>query len=124
MVNLCIYVCRPRKKESCRIRYHCFESQVMFFAQTEGDITSSTIFCVRTAKGRRTETKSATSGTISTTTKTKIEMFGDSVPIWSPQSFGKPKPFRFINQDLYIEALDHFPNSPFYCKLDVRITRV
>ena len=30
MVNSCIYyVCRPRNKEGCRIRYQCFESQVM-----------------------------------------------------------------------------------------------
>ena len=96
MVNSCIYyVCRPCNKEGCRIRYQCFESQVMFFIQSEGDITSSISFCVRTAKGRRTQTKSATMGTISTTPETQIQMCGDSVPIWSPQSLGKPKPFKF-----------------------------
>ena len=56
----------------------------MFFTQTEGDITNSISFCVRTAKGRRTEMKSAAMGSISTTIETQIEMFGDSVPIWSP----------------------------------------
>ena len=32
--------------------------------------------------------------------------------------------FTFICQDLYIEAMDHFPNLSFYCQLNVRITRV
>ena len=44
----------------------------MFFTQAEGNISSFMSFCVRTAKGRRTQTESATTGTMSTMVETLI----------------------------------------------------
>ena len=44
MVNSCIYyVCRPCDKEGCRIRYQCFESQVMFLYKAWGILPAPSV---------------------------------------------------------------------------------